>query len=235
MIEVPSWLRIIVATILFVSIWAAVVAIEQVGLDHTLSKIQPWQGLIGAGLALVAAIWTIQTMRSESVASDRRHEEHLKRKRLAARSQMPDALRGMTQYVHDVAAFLVGQADSLPGAPQEHLAILKRAIEYIDDKQAAQTFSLVSWYQVHRARIEGGEIDADYIQTDRIYETIVLYAYTNRLYEYARNKTYLSEESQITPEELASASSLFTDANLNEEKGYDKKRLALFMSNGHAR
>lgn len=148
-----------------------------------------WQTLIGALIALAAALWTIGVMRDQMKADTDRHREAQKRKNLASRARMPDALSELAAYVRGSGARLVGITDDEPPEPIAAITTLKEVIEFIDDKAAKRTFELVSWYQVFRARNSHGVPHPQKAEfADRQYDATLLHAYINSLFEYARNE-----------------------------------------------
>lgn len=58
-----------------------------------------WQTLVGAILALIVAVVTIFVMHGQRRDETDRHREAQRRKKLAARAQMPDALSELSAYV----------------------------------------------------------------------------------------------------------------------------------------
>lgn len=112
-----------------------------------------WQTLVGALLAMLAAWLTIRVMRRQMQAEADRHDKAVRRKGLAARAQMPDALSELGLFVRGCAEHLTGRIGSLPSEPVTATTALKQVIEFIEDGAAARTFELVSWYQVLRSRM----------------------------------------------------------------------------------
>ncbi|OEO32902.1 hypothetical protein VW23_008785 [Devosia insulae DS-56] len=148
-----------------------------------------WQTMVAAIIALIAALWTIGVMRRQMKDESDRHNDAMRRKRLAARAQMPDALSELGAYVRGSASRLTGRTETLPPEPTSSIAALKEVIEFIDDKAAERTFELVSWYQVLRARTNHGiPTPGTAAFPDRMYDTALLQTYINSLFDYARNE-----------------------------------------------
>ena len=160
-----------------------------------------WQTLIGAVLALVAALWTVHEMRKQTRGNDTRHLNELQRKKLAARAQMPDALIEMSEYVRKSCEYLVSGA-AKPAAPVGATSTLKAVIEHIDTKEAEKTFELISWYQVQHARLMGSENPKAAEKADLLYDAALLQAKVNRLFDYARNEPEEPLPDQLSQEEL---------------------------------
>lgn len=160
-----------------------------------------WQTLIGSVLAVIAAVVTIWEMRRQSRGDETRHQNDLARKKMAARSQMPDALSEMTVYVRASAAHLVvGAAKPLP--PIAALNTLKAVIEHIDTREAEKTFELVSWYQVQQARLAGSDHPNALEVNDMLFDAALLQAHINRLFDYARNTKEDPRPENLTREDL---------------------------------
>lgn len=136
-----------------------------------------WQTLVGALIALFAALWTISVMRRQMKVETARHHDTERRKLMAARAQMPDALSELGAYVRDCGARLIDAAQALPEEPTSAIATLKEVIEFIEDSAAERTFKLVSWYQVFRARtVDGLPTPQQSEFSERMYDTALLQA-----------------------------------------------------------
>ncbi|MGO7323447.1 hypothetical protein GUK30_32820 [Rhizobium leguminosarum] len=162
--------------------------------ENVYKTLSEWQTLIGAVLALVAALWTVREMRKQTRGDETRHENELLRKKLAARAQMPDALGELSEYVRASCRYLVSSEDK-PTAPVSATSTLKAVIEHIDTKEAEKTFDLVSWYQVQHARLMGSKKPKATETADMLYDAALLHAKINRLFDYARN-----EPEEVRPE-----------------------------------
>lgn len=97
-------------------------------LEAVYKTLSEWQTLIGAVLALVAALWTVHEMRKQTRGDETRHRNELLRKKLAARAQMPDALSEMSEYVRKSCEYLVSGV-AKPTAPVGATSTLKAVIE----------------------------------------------------------------------------------------------------------
>lgn len=165
-----------------------------------------WQTLVGALVALLAALLTIKVMRRQMRADADRHSDSLRRKQMAARAQMPDALSELSAYARGCGAWLVGGAPELPEEPSSAVAELKEVIEFIEDSAAERTFQLVSWYQVFRARSMPDVPAPQSAQfRDRMYDTVLLQAYINSLFDYARNEADKVDTSMPSSEGMHNA------------------------------
>lgn len=186
--------------------------------------LKDWQTLLGAVLALCAAIGTIKMMSKTAKADAKRHNEQideirrqanleetrhrelLERKRLAARAHMPDALSTICEYVRLVIRHLTGQNSGPLKEPTAALTSLKQAIEHIDTDAAIRTFELVSWYQVQKARRENLRNQPRNPElSDHLYDSVLFYAYANSLFEYARNQGNSASITKPTRQEMNNA------------------------------
>lgn len=149
--------------------------------------LKEWQTLIAALIALYAAHRTIGAMRSQVAAESARHAELMKRKEMAARAQMPDALSEIGTYVENMGEYLCGGIQQLPGAPTVAVSTLKQVIEHIEDSASARTFELVSLFQVHRARTT--DQLGNWLDHETRYDLVLLQAHVNSLFDYARNES----------------------------------------------
>lgn len=162
--------------------------------DTAYETLAAWQTLIGAVLALGAALWTVREMRKQTRGDETRHKNELLRRKLAARAQMPDALSELSEYVRASGRHLVSGEDK-PTAPVGATNTLKAVIEHIDTKEAEKTFELVSWYPVQHARLLGSKRPKAIETAEMLYDAALLQTKINRLFDYARN-----EPEEIRPE-----------------------------------
>ena len=164
--------------------------------------LRDWQTFAGALLALGAAIWTIHVTRAEAKQNALRYKKEIERKKLAARAQMPDALSAMSAYARESCRYLV-EGGAKPSAPTDAIRTLKSVIEHIDDNEAGATFVLVSWYQVQSARVSRFDSKNKLEGNEYIYDTALLQAYVNGLFEYARNESQTVERKRPSKQEMA--------------------------------
>lgn len=168
--------------------------------------IKDWQTLIGAILALLAARWTVKTIKKQMNQEDIRNKEIMSRKAVAARSYMPDALSDLSRYARDSGSHLAGRSETLPAPPTEAVTALKQAIEHIDTDAAERVFQLISWYQVQRART-AGDVRAQQDFVEHAYDIVLLQAYVSSLFGYARNEVQTKIYQHPTLEEMQTAKS----------------------------
>lgn len=149
-----------------------------------------WQTLFGSVLALIAAAWTVCTMRKQISAESSRHAEALARKSFSARARMPVALMDMHRYVQECGRWIGDQKRSKPDTPTGAIIELREVIEHIDTHPSERVFDVVSWYQVFIARVDDSDLsNPDSITVaDRIYDATLLLAYVTSLFGYARNE-----------------------------------------------
>lgn len=164
-----------------------------------------WQTLISATLALVAAWWTVRTIKQQITADRERHKDALKRKEFAARAQLPDALSILCRFTENCMRHHDGRIQQQPAPATEAIAELKAAIEFVDAQPAQKIFELVSFYQVHNARLFSDWRRRERPENaERLYDTALLRHYVDRLYKYARNEAQTVND-QPTEENLISA------------------------------
>ncbi len=167
-----------------------------------------WQTLIAGLIALVAAMWTIRTMRRQALDEDGRHKDLMRRKKMAARARMPDALSEVSRYVKEMGCHLLlagseGAIGKKPSPPIAGINSLQQVIEHIDNEAAERTFELVSWYQVQRTRTADG-IDP-LLAVQPIYDLVLLQAYVNSLFDYARNEDSAEPITMLSIPEMFNA------------------------------
>jgi hypothetical protein len=162
--------------------------------ESVYKALSEWQTLIGAILALGAALWTVREMRKQTRGDETRHTNELLRKKMAARAQMPDALSELSEYVRGSCRYLVSD-EAKPTAPIAGTSTLKAVIEHIDTKEAEKTFDLVSWYQVQHSRLMSSKSPKVIETAEMLYDAALLQAKIDRLFDYARN-----EEEEVRPE-----------------------------------
>lgn len=81
---------------------------------------------------------------------------------------------------------------------------LKGVIEHIDSDAASRTFELVSFFQVYRSRHSDEIPDRGTPQFyDYMYDTALLQAYINSLYEYARNEEDVVDTSEPSRKDMS--------------------------------
>ena len=170
-----------------------------------------WQTLMAGLLALVGAAATVWVIRTQIDDEHERHKDAIYRKSLVARAQMPDALSELSHFTEDC----VIEYDRKTKAPTNRRSgavdVLKNAIEFIDNTTALEVFDLVSFYQVHNARLyssigsRGGIMDSD-----RLYDTTKLRCLTDRLFSYARNEVKIASNGKPTRAEMMTALKVIT-------------------------
>ncbi|MCC4246868.1 hypothetical protein [Stappia indica] len=166
--------------------------------------IKDWQTLIGAILALLAAHWTVKTIKRQMNQEDIRNKEIMSRKAMAARSYMPDALSDLSRYARASGSYLANQSGPPPTPPTEAISALKQAIEHIDTDAAERVFQLISWYQVQCARTTNDKRTQQKLE-EHAYDIVLLQAYTNSLFEYARNEIQEIKYAKPTRAEMDTA------------------------------
>ncbi len=200
-----------------------------------LDILKDWQTLIGAGIALVAAVCTIRVMNGQRRDETTRHQHAEKRKKMSARAAMPDALNDLAVYADEWARRLVGPVRTPLDPPTAAINTLKSVIEFIDDDAAARTFELVSWYQVHRARLAHRVPSPPHPEFyDRLYDTALLKAYVDSLFEYARNRIDHVATDKPTAEAVLGAVRVPLEVSIFLEEEEHRRRFDELVERRHA-
>ncbi len=184
---------------------------------ETYAIAKDWQTLIAGLIALLAALLTIRAMRLQAKGDQERHLDLLDRKEMASRARMPDALSGMGEHVRRIGSYLAGEVAELPDTPINSISALKEVIEHIDNDAAQRTFELVSWYQVLRARVSSDA--ATLREEETLYDLVLLQAYVNSLYDYARNEKPKGPNSDPSVEEMSNAVKNAFDISFRSKNG----------------
>lgn len=151
--------------------------------------LKDWQTLIGALIALGAAWRTISVMRRQGRDEDERYRKGLKRKEMASRARIPDALSNICQYCRDCFKYIGQEIEDIPDPSADSIEALKQAIEHIEDGAALRAFELVSFYQVQHVRLFNAKFPLNQASKDEfMYDSVLLYAYANSLFDYGRNE-----------------------------------------------
>ncbi|MER9493266.1 hypothetical protein [Mesorhizobium sp. M0006] len=182
-----------------------------------IAVLKDWQTLVTGIIALIAAWWTVRVIKTqiglqkkEIELGDERREADRQRKSWAVRAQMPDALGELVVYASGCFKFLNGDEADTPPVPSEAITVFKNSIEFIDNDTAAAIFELVSFFQVHNARLSGFKAGkrpsgtTDRI-TDRMYDAVLLHTYASRLFEYARNEVKVVKDGEPSLGEMVSS------------------------------
>ncbi|MGH1404184.1 MAG: hypothetical protein ACRBDL_08060 [Alphaproteobacteria bacterium] len=119
----------------------------------------------------------------------------LKRKRFWARGHLPDAVDNICAYAQACFVFVRQYGDGVtdnkpPARCDDAVQHLKNAIEWIDNDSAEYLFELLSFYQVHNARLNSflNDSAANRNDTDRLYDSVKLYCVAIGLFDYARGR-----------------------------------------------
>ncbi len=155
--------------------------------------IKDWQTLIGAGLALIAAIWTIKKIEKQIVQKEQEIQEEKEReaeraaqKSLGVRSFLPDALASLSRYAKQcLRYYYTRDQNDFPNPPTEDIATIKNNIEHMPINRGDEALDLVVWYQIVNSRLEKG-FDGDLEAYVLGLDIIKLHFLVFRLFSYAR-------------------------------------------------
>lgn len=173
--------------------------------DVLWDTLERWQTLVGALGAIIAAVWTVLTIKRQitlqrKVASEEtaRHRDVALRRTMSLRAQMPDALAAIASYLEECTSYIAfvagGREGMLPQQPKEDIGVLKSAIEHMDKDTAQVMMEMVIHYQVHNARLEFKKEDfhEDPIEVEatsvaqRMYDLAILNYMVGKLFPFAR-------------------------------------------------
>lgn len=184
-----------------------------------------WQTLITGALALLAAIATIRVMRAQASIERHHHNDAIYRKGLAARAQMPDALSGLSQFTEVCVSWANRREKEPPKRPIEAVDVLKSGIEFVDNVSSKRIYELVSFYQVHNARLFAYVPPIHGLEAaDRLYDTARLRCLIDSLFPFGRNEVANAPQGKLSKEEMISALRILVSANYRSdyEERYDK-------------
>lgn len=162
-----------------------------------------WQTLVSGILALVAGVGAVWVVLKQTREQRDQHADLLKRKRLAARAQMPEALSDLVGFARGCVQYVDGRRAEAPSKPVDAIEKLRDAIEFVDTKPAEAIFELVSFYQVHNSRLfdDDRRVGGANADAQAYYDAATLFFLTNRLYDYARNQAETVTD-EINPDKL---------------------------------
>ena len=163
--------------------------LRQLSATHSVTEAAKSVWFVLPALALVAAFWTIRTMKSQMRQDFEQKQSADKRKKAATRAKLPQALSDLIVYLTDQTTALANNTASQAHEPTTALTTLQNSIEFIDDGAADRVFELVSWYQVWGARSLNDERRRNIDIQERYYDSALLCSYANSLFEYARNES----------------------------------------------
>jgi low affinity Fe/Cu permease len=163
--------------LLFIAV-GLVIGIALADATPILGFVETWQTLIGAVVALFAALMTIQVIRQQISSADARSREQAqeqkirvedsrRRKSLAARALLPVDLSEAISYAEDCSRLIteaIGVFHSLssppvglacPALPERIISNMQELIEHLPDSDAQALADMMGCYQVQRSRISG--------------------------------------------------------------------------------
>lgn len=178
-------------------------------LSETIKFFKDWQTLIAGILAIIGAWATLRGVDRQINHLRSTEKEERDRKLFAARVALPDALSRLAEYAENwlsTARQVKGgvydrlnrsEYPATPERPNDAIAEIKNALVAVDRPQAEFLAELLSWSQVHEARlriirkrISGGNVER--IPNDRVVLAIVdaarLYALSVHLLPWSRRE-----------------------------------------------
>jgi hypothetical protein len=198
-------------------------------------EFKDWQTLVGAIIALAAALATILVMQNQARDDQERHRDGLYRKGLAARAQMPDALSALSGFTAECVKWYDDDRAPSPDHPTEAIDALKNAIEFLESGAATATFELISFYQVHNARLFSSHRRRRVGPgaADRLFDTTQLRCLADRLYPYARNEVETVPGTKPTQRQMMSALKVITPPGYESEHEDRYQRVCELIARRH--
>lgn len=155
----------------------------------------------------------------------------LKRKELTARAKLNDPLSVLCSYARDCFESIQNDKENMPQKCAEEIKIINEAIEFLDKNSAEAVFELVSYYQVHNARLEGyykenpdSIFPRDRAKIERLYDVVMLYCLAVRLFGYARNRDQYDQEVRSVTSKKPSKDDMHSA--LNQVYGVHRRLMA---------
>lgn len=171
-----------------------------------------WQTLIAGGAALTAAVITVAYMkfqinlqRSQYESDKERHGEIQRRKELAAKAGLPDALSAICKYTTGCINYLLGDEGikGLPDVPTDAINVVKICIEHVAPEPAQKLSELIVHYQITNSRLSNHHrTEKPRENVDRMYDVVCLRALTDRMFEYARNREESESASKFSHSDM---------------------------------
>ncbi|HIF09343.1 MAG TPA: hypothetical protein EYQ81_05505 [Sneathiellales bacterium] len=176
--------------------WAcSLTKLEQI--SYIVGGVKEWQTLIGAGIALLAALITVAVMSRQINVEKRRHEEIRVGQYRVARAHLPDALNGIMGYLKESMERSILSSDlTTIEPPGEAMDVVKALTEY-----EPEFSNLVFDYQIHNARRNTPNFDKAIFMHD----TAKLHAYVSRLFPFARAQIDDVPTGDLTANEIKSS------------------------------
>jgi hypothetical protein len=134
-------------------------------LNYLYELAKEWQTLIAGLVALYGGWTTLKASKLQSKTTLEIEEEHRKVEAYAARAVMPLALSELSDYAENCIVVLTIALDEpnthearqiatgLPPSPTDLVDPFKQAIKLFDDPVRKQLADILSFYQVHEARL----------------------------------------------------------------------------------
>lgn len=143
---------------------------------------QEWQTLISGLLALLAAYWTVKTMKNH----DRNHRH---RKYLSNISKLPYVLSEICSFTSNSTLSLINNK-TVDDFPDEAIRDLNEIIEHMHIDDSIYLRSLCNTYQIVKSRIDNQNkmirVGASIIPFRRYYDLAVLRLMADEAFHYAR-------------------------------------------------
>lgn len=186
-----------------------------------------WQTLTSGILAVIVATVTVFVIHWQISEERKRHADALYRKSLSARAQMPGALSAICEFTEQCILWYDRKHPTPPVAPAAAIDALKAGIEFADNDTATRIFELVSFYQIHNARLNATTPPVKAPEdADRLFDTTKLRCLTDYLFPYARNEEKTAPVYNPSQDEMMTALKIITGPHYSShyQQRYDKVR-----------
>ncbi|CAO4179566.1 hypothetical protein EEDFHM_03544 [Methylorubrum populi] len=179
-----------------------------------------WQTLISGVIALAGAAATVIAVLIQINANRKIEDERRQNEAYAARSVLPQALNEIIEYAEQCMDVLdeASRRESvmsdalkkLPHPPGGLLPIFRDAIRFSDNERQRQIADLLSFFQVHEARLISLRNPSRAGHTfstlpEAVIDSARLYAMVARLFPWARREEEGRPQSRVTYDEIVSA------------------------------
>jgi len=157
--------------------------------------IKEWQTLAAGAMALGGALITVAVLISQHTFDKKKDREEKKKNALYMRSLIPDSLSELIFYSEKCFKYIQDNGDQIPNKPSSAIDTLKENIKFADVDTSKNLFEIVSFYQVHNARINSyKKNNATNKEENILYDICLLHHYFNKLFSYARDEVQSVKE-----------------------------------------
>lgn len=149
------------------------------------------------------------------------------RQKYAARSKLNDAIDDLCLYA-DRCFNYIHEDETKPEKCYEAIETFKNSIEFLDQGASEAVYHIVSFYQIHNARLRSYEERPDAITSnivERLYDCVYLRCVAAKLFEYARNRANSVHSKKPSLTEMRSAFNAITNYQFFGSDTIEDRRL----------